>query len=291
MIGVDGAQIADPSHIGNLNPFRYRSYYYDVETKLYFLKTRYYDPEICRFITIDDISYLNSDTINGLNLYAYCENDPINKYDPSGHFVISVSFLVGSILWGIVFGMGISGAVAYAEGERGLDLFWDIVGGAILGAAVGATVALGGAAGLASVGVKFALGASVTTLKVSMGAAFGIAIGGTAFASATKYSLDCAASERQWNLRGYLVESVQGAIQGAATFFIAFVGGKSGLFNKFGNFSTEADFYINHGGMNVLRAVFLGSKVLIGETLSKTVFVSGLGGLVRLIIDTLIPEF
>ena len=56
--------------VGILNPFRYRSYYYDTETGLYFLQTRYYDPETGRFITIDDISYLAPDTINGLNLYA-----------------------------------------------------------------------------------------------------------------------------------------------------------------------------------------------------------------------------
>ena len=45
--------------LANLNPFRYRGYYFDTETKLYFLKTRYYDPETGRFMTIDDISYLD----------------------------------------------------------------------------------------------------------------------------------------------------------------------------------------------------------------------------------------
>ena len=58
--------------IAELNPFRYRSYYYDTQTDLYFLKTRYYDPETGRFMTIDDISYLDPESINGLNLYAYC---------------------------------------------------------------------------------------------------------------------------------------------------------------------------------------------------------------------------
>ena len=67
-----------------LNPFRYRSYYYDTETGLYFLQTRYYDPEIGRFITIDDISYLAPDTINGLNLYAYCGNNPVMRTDSQG---------------------------------------------------------------------------------------------------------------------------------------------------------------------------------------------------------------
>ena len=77
--------ITDANHIGNLNPFRYRGYYYDTETKLYFLKTRYYDPEIGRFITIDGIEYLDPESVNGLNLYAYCGNDPVNRIDPNGN--------------------------------------------------------------------------------------------------------------------------------------------------------------------------------------------------------------
>ena len=71
-------------NLGVLNPFRYRSYYYDVETNLYFFKTRYYDPEIGRFMTIGDLSYLNPDSINGLNLYAYCGDNPAMRTDPIG---------------------------------------------------------------------------------------------------------------------------------------------------------------------------------------------------------------
>ena len=71
--------------IAELNPFRYRSYYLDTETNLYFLKTRYYDPEIGRFMTIDDLSYLDPESINGLNLYAYCLNNPVNCIDPTGN--------------------------------------------------------------------------------------------------------------------------------------------------------------------------------------------------------------
>ena len=67
--GADGSEITDAGHIGSLNPIRYRGYYYDTETKLYFLKTRYYDPEQCRFVTIDDTAYLDPNAINGLNLY------------------------------------------------------------------------------------------------------------------------------------------------------------------------------------------------------------------------------
>ena len=70
--------------IANINPFRYRSYYYDTETGLYYLETRYYDPEIGRFINADSIEYLDPETIGGLNLFAYCNNNPVMGYDPTG---------------------------------------------------------------------------------------------------------------------------------------------------------------------------------------------------------------
>ena len=61
----------------HINPIRYRGYYYDEETGLYYLKSRYYDPETGRFLNADNISYLDPETINGLNLYAYCGNNPV----------------------------------------------------------------------------------------------------------------------------------------------------------------------------------------------------------------------
>lgn len=65
--------------IAQINPFRYRSYYYDIETNLYHLNSRYYDPETGRFINADDISILVEGKVfhNGLNLYAYSNNNPI----------------------------------------------------------------------------------------------------------------------------------------------------------------------------------------------------------------------
>ena len=62
--------------IAQISPFRYRSYYYDSETNLYYLNSRYYDPETGRFINADDVSMLEvtQNSINGLNLYCYCLN-------------------------------------------------------------------------------------------------------------------------------------------------------------------------------------------------------------------------
>ena len=66
---------------------RYRGYYFDAETGLYWVQTRYYNPEWCRWISPDSMGYLDPETAHGLNLYAYCINDPINYIDPSGHFL------------------------------------------------------------------------------------------------------------------------------------------------------------------------------------------------------------
>ncbi len=75
------------------NPFIYKGYYFDSETNFYYLNSRYYSPEICRFISPDSVDYLEPGSFNGLNLYCYCMNNPISYCDPSGHFVLS-SFLI-----------------------------------------------------------------------------------------------------------------------------------------------------------------------------------------------------
>ncbi len=91
VLNPDGTENTDPTFIGNVNPFRYRTYLYDEEAKLYYLTTRYYDPELGRFISPDGISYLDPKTVNGLNLYAYCLNNPVMGYDPEGTFLIDAA--------------------------------------------------------------------------------------------------------------------------------------------------------------------------------------------------------
>ncbi|MBQ3196215.1 MAG: hypothetical protein IJB65_07090, partial [Clostridia bacterium] len=71
------------SHIANLNPFRYRGYYYDTETGFYYLQSRYYDPVVGRFLNADAL-VSTGQGILGNNMFAYCGNNPINRFDPRG---------------------------------------------------------------------------------------------------------------------------------------------------------------------------------------------------------------
>ena len=81
-----GKVLSATGTIAQANPIRYRSYYYDAETGLYYLQSRYYDPEIGRFISADDTQYLGaSGTALGYNLFGYCENNPVNAADPDGY--------------------------------------------------------------------------------------------------------------------------------------------------------------------------------------------------------------
>ena len=77
------------STLGSANPLRYRGYVYDTETGLYYLQSRYYNPGWGRFINADNQVSAGSDLI-GMNLFAYCENNPCNYADPTGHFLSAI---------------------------------------------------------------------------------------------------------------------------------------------------------------------------------------------------------
>jgi len=91
-------KVTDENHIANINLFRYRSYYYDIETNLYYLNSRYYNPKWGRFISAD--SYISTGQgILGYNMYSYCNNNPISFIDKNGHFITS-SLVLGIALVG-----------------------------------------------------------------------------------------------------------------------------------------------------------------------------------------------
>ena len=72
------------------NPFRYRGYYYDNETSLYYLNSRYYDPNVGRFLNADGSVNANGDLI-GFNMFAYCGNNPVMWRDPSGTYCVRLA--------------------------------------------------------------------------------------------------------------------------------------------------------------------------------------------------------
>ena len=139
MLNPDGTENTSSTFIGNVNPIRYRGYYYDAEFGLYYLQTRYYDPETGRFISQDESSYLAPETINGLNLFAYCNNNPVMNVDPEGtawwHWVVGALVVVAATALTVVT----CGAAAVALGASAA-----VVAGVMAGAAVGGLV-VGGA--------------------------------------------------------------------------------------------------------------------------------------------------
>ena len=103
--------------IGAINPIRYRGYYYDSESGFYYLLSRYYDPETGRFINADDYGYLGaSGTVLGYNLFAYCENNPVDSMDPNGYFAMTVTLTAGAFytIYHVVLSLGVSVIVGEA---------------------------------------------------------------------------------------------------------------------------------------------------------------------------------
>ena len=106
--------------IGDLNPLRYRGYYYDAETGFYYLQSRYYDPAICRFINADG---LFTDGFIGANLFAYCANNPVNTVDPTGNFAITATVALitfGVALAATALAVGISSSPGFQGAVEGL---------------------------------------------------------------------------------------------------------------------------------------------------------------------------
>ena len=86
--------------IGTQNPFRYKGYYYDTETSLYYLQTRYYDPDTGRFISPDKYTTTGQGVI-GNNMFAYCNNNPIQYKDDNGDFCIQAAIIGGIVDAGV----------------------------------------------------------------------------------------------------------------------------------------------------------------------------------------------
>ena len=98
---------------------------------MYYCKSRYYNSLWCRWLTPDSVDYLNPNDINGLNLYIYCGNDPVNYYDPSGHMAISLLISVGISL---IVSLGMELWEDSRDGEMFNDKDWgDYIGAGLSG--------------------------------------------------------------------------------------------------------------------------------------------------------------
>lgn len=104
----------DTEYIAHLNPLRYRGYYYDSDTGLYYLQSRYYDPNIGRFINSDTplILAVDPETLFQYNTFIYCNNNPIAYVDNSGDSAVAVS--AAAVAGGPILAISVSCVVVAA---------------------------------------------------------------------------------------------------------------------------------------------------------------------------------
>ena len=120
-----GKVITASGSMAEINPLRYRGYYYDTETGFYYLQSRYYDPTICRFINADFAEYSGTSSLGDCNLFTYCGNNPVINDDKDGEFW---NLVIGTVVGAVV------GAVSAAiEGKSASDIIVSAVTGAATG--------------------------------------------------------------------------------------------------------------------------------------------------------------
>lgn len=128
--------------LGRRNPFRFKGYYYDEELGMYYLNSRYYDPETGRFVNADDFEMIDGSNHHILenNLFAYCFNNPANMIDDTGYWPKWAANLVKVGIGALAIGIGVAATVA-TGGAAAPVLVASLkiaATSAVIGAAVGA---------------------------------------------------------------------------------------------------------------------------------------------------------
>ena len=153
-----GNILAMSGTLAELNPLRYRGYVYDQETGFYYLQSRYYDPVVGRFISADN--QLITDNLAGVNLFAYCGNNPVNRNDPSGeawyHWALGAAIVVAAAVATVVTCGGFAAAATAVC----------LVGSGVAAATTAATIAAGAFIGSASIYGMAALSAASSSRSV-----------------------------------------------------------------------------------------------------------------------------
>ena len=134
-----GKIISSSGTLADINPLRYRGYYYDSETGFYYLQSRYYDPEIGRFINADSYASTDATGLLSTNMFAYCENDPVNKSDPTGEVAhLAIGAVVGAIAnVGFSYLNHMIAGESYGLKEAALDALSGAASGALAASGVG----------------------------------------------------------------------------------------------------------------------------------------------------------
>ena len=219
----NGNAITNPNHIGNLNPFRYRGYYQDTETGLYYLMSRYYDPITHRFINADGYFQAGTSILDG-NTFTYCANNPIYSSDPTGAF------------WGIVAGF-CSGFISntICQMISGTDISEINWGSALISALTGAALGAVDVLGIGSIagacikgGISFCGSFADNVYK---GDDFGTAVGGATVDGLTSlgfslitrdlggshFSQEAVTKRKNWNFAASVGEKAYQYVRGSTS--------------------------------------------------------------------------
>lgn len=186
--GVDVS--GDASHKVNINPIRYRGYYYDTETGLFYVGSRYYDPEIGRFISPEpNVDYGGFDEGAGLlayNVYAYCANNPVMYKDETGESITLTCIIVFGIIGAVAGGYAGYKIAQHYEIPKGQRWKY-VLGGVVIGGAAGALLGWGVGIGVSAAAVKIAGTALFGKAVTSGGMLIGLA---TQFFEKTKNAMN-----------------------------------------------------------------------------------------------------
>ena len=233
----------------------------------FYCNSRYYSPELCRWISPDSIEYLDTESVNGLNLYCYCMNNPIMYADPSGHSAILfiVGLISSAVIGGLVSGGIAAGTAAISGGDIGAAFWGGFATGALSSLAVGVGMAIGGGVGLlvcGGMGFVAGFGGNILSQSISSYNSTGdisIKLGDALFAGFTN-SLVCMATMGSMNL--WMSDSFNPALAG----------------KTFGSRFVE---FMSFDGANIVSSTFFGimyglldgaaslTKYLIKQEISK----------------------